>query len=212
MDFGLGADDMERMKFFEMARQQAEDDYNKNNKDVQALTRWGGALLELASFRQGSQAEDMIDEAEQKLKMALEIDPQRADTLWCLGNSYVSKGFVNSDESEAIELFDKAKDVFQKAKDIEPENEAYNKAVEMTARAPEIWHEVQAHMKQMESGSRGGGKGGKKGGDKKSKQSGLSDWYWDAMGWVCLVSIIVGLGYLGRNYQPPQLMPPNLPQ
>jgi Plant specific mitochondrial import receptor subunit TOM20 len=31
-------------------------------RGVQALTRWGGALLELAHFRQGVEAYEMIDE------------------------------------------------------------------------------------------------------------------------------------------------------
>ncbi len=30
---------------------------------LQALTKWGGALLELAHFRQGSEAYEMIEEA-----------------------------------------------------------------------------------------------------------------------------------------------------
>lgn len=30
---------------------------------MQALTKWGGALLELAHFRQGNEAYDMIEEA-----------------------------------------------------------------------------------------------------------------------------------------------------
>eukprot|EP01024_Parvocaulis_polyphysoides_P006982 TRINITY_DN1207_c1_g1_i1.p2 TRINITY_DN1207_c1_g1~~TRINITY_DN1207_c1_g1_i1.p2 ORF type:complete len:234 (-),score=44.25 TRINITY_DN1207_c1_g1_i1:331-963(-) len=208
MDMGFGGEDMERMMFFEQARQQAEADYKKNNKDVLALTRWGGALLELASFHQGSQAETMINDAEDKFKEALSIEPDRPDTLWCLGNAYVSKGFLSTLEADANELFDQAKDVFEKARDKEPDNQAYNKAVEMTGRAPQIWHEIQAQLSQME---RQGGQsriGGKKG-DKKAKKSMLSDWYWDAMGWVCLVGIIVGIGYLGRNYQPPQMsMPP----
>ena len=31
---------------------------------VQALTRWGGALLELAHFRQGSEAYEMIQQVD----------------------------------------------------------------------------------------------------------------------------------------------------
>eukprot|EP01024_Parvocaulis_polyphysoides_P037669 TRINITY_DN3361_c1_g1_i1.p2 TRINITY_DN3361_c1_g1~~TRINITY_DN3361_c1_g1_i1.p2 ORF type:complete len:210 (-),score=45.04 TRINITY_DN3361_c1_g1_i1:234-863(-) len=206
MEMGFGGEDMERMMFFEQARQQAEADYNKNNKDVLALTRWGGALLELASFHQGAQAESMINDSEEKFKQALAIEPDRPDTLWCLGNAYVSKGFLSTSETDALGLFDKAKEVFEKAKDKEPDNQAYSKAVEMTGRAPQIWHEIQSQLQQMDS--RGGRASAKKP-EKKGKKSAISDWYWDAMGWVCLVGIVVGLGYLGRNYQPP--MPPQMP-
>lgn len=77
------------MIFFEQAREQAEADYKANNNDAQArrmtlfsffivlffshpgcpilpsssqaLTRWGGALLELAHLRQGPEAVEYIE-------------------------------------------------------------------------------------------------------------------------------------------------------
>ncbi len=56
-------DDLERAIFFERARDEAEQAVEKDSNDASALTRWGGALLELAHFRQGHDAFDMIDQA-----------------------------------------------------------------------------------------------------------------------------------------------------
>jgi hypothetical protein len=63
----------------------------------QALTKWGGALLELAHFRQGNEAYDMIEEAITKFEHALSIDAKRHDALWCLGNAYTSQGFLSAE-------------------------------------------------------------------------------------------------------------------
>ena len=54
-------DELERVIFFERARDEAEQTCETNPRDASALTRWGGALLELAHFRQGHDAYDMID-------------------------------------------------------------------------------------------------------------------------------------------------------
>lgn len=55
-------EEMEKLLFFETAREAAEADFKKNPKDAQALTRWGGALLELAHFRQGTDAVELIEQ------------------------------------------------------------------------------------------------------------------------------------------------------
>ena len=73
---------------------------------TQALVRWGGALLELAHYKQGQESVGMIElvgpaadrydshglmglygdvpQAIVKLQKALEIDSDRADADWCL--------------------------------------------------------------------------------------------------------------------------------
>ena len=58
---------------------------------MQAIIRWGGALLELAHFQQGPEAYQMIEEAAAKFKEALRINPRKHDALWCLGNAYTSQ-------------------------------------------------------------------------------------------------------------------------
>jgi hypothetical protein len=55
-------EELEKLVFFEGAREQAESDHAANPNDAQALTRWGGALLELAHFRQGTDAVDLIEQ------------------------------------------------------------------------------------------------------------------------------------------------------
>ena len=80
----------------------------------QALTKWGGALLELAHFRQGGDAYEMIEEAVLKFEGALKIDAKRHDALWCLGNAYTSQGFLSQDSAAATEYFEKAGGCFKK--------------------------------------------------------------------------------------------------
>lgn len=63
----------------------------------QALTKWGGALLELAHFRQGAEAYEMIEEAIGKFEQALSLDAARHDALWCLGNAFTSQGFLSAE-------------------------------------------------------------------------------------------------------------------
>jgi tetratricopeptide (TPR) repeat protein len=103
------ASEAERKDFFERARRSAEEDYKHNNRDAGALTRWGGALLELANFMPGEQASGHVNEAVKKFLMALEIDEHKDDTLWCLGNAYTSQGFLCPVKKEALEIFEKAK-------------------------------------------------------------------------------------------------------
>ena len=103
------ATDAERKDFFERARRQAEDDYNKNKRDASALTRWGGALLELANYMPSDEAPQYVDDAVRKFQEALTIDPRRDEALWCLGNAYTSQGFLSPQKMKAMELFARAK-------------------------------------------------------------------------------------------------------
>lgn len=101
--------DLERKRFFQSALKDAEADFRKNDKDAVALTRWGGALLELANFQPGEEAAAMVDDAVTKFQMALSIEPKKHDTLWCLGNAYTSQGFLSANRSSALTLFRKGK-------------------------------------------------------------------------------------------------------
>lgn len=102
-------EDAQRKQFFETARRAAEEDYARNNKDAQALTRWGGALLELANFMPGEEASDMVEDAVSKFQKALTIEPAKHDALWCLGNAFTSQGFLSPQKAGAMQLFEDAK-------------------------------------------------------------------------------------------------------
>ncbi|EFN58331.1 hypothetical protein CHLNCDRAFT_20637, partial [Chlorella variabilis] len=132
-----------RLMFFEQAREQAEREFKTNNKDAMALTKWGGALLELAHFRQGGEAYEMIEEAIAKFEQALGIDEKRHDALWCLGNAYTSQGFLSAESASARQYFERAGECFRKAVDLEPGNESYRRALDMSSKAPQLYQELQ---------------------------------------------------------------------
>jgi tetratricopeptide (TPR) repeat protein len=184
----LPAEELERMQFFEQARARAEQDHKANPSDAQVLTRWGGALLELAHFKQGPEAVEMIELAVSKFEAALAINPKKHDALWCLGNALTSQGFLFQEAERAGEFFDKAKVCFQRALSEEPTNEIYKKALEMTDKAPGLHAELQRQLAEQQAqqeaaraaqmGARGAYAGA----------SGDDFWY-DVGGWVCFAGI-----------------------
>ena len=50
-----------------------------------------------------------------KLEEALLINPKKHDALWCIGNAYTSHAFLNPNQDEAKDYFDKASVYFQQA-------------------------------------------------------------------------------------------------
>ncbi|KAK9864386.1 hypothetical protein WJX84_002098 [Apatococcus fuscideae] len=205
----LGKDELERLMFFEQAREQSEKEYQDNPEDAHALTKWGGALLELAHFRQGSDAYGTIGEAVEKFEKALSLEPKKHDALWCLGNAYTSQGFLTSDTGEAKAYFNRATDCFKKALNEEPNNDTYKKALEMTSKAPQLHAELQKQISNAQiipgsgSGREGGGGGG---GSRAPKKPRISDFWYDVGGWVCFFGIAAGIVAVTRSAPPPQPM------
>ncbi|KAK9842048.1 hypothetical protein WJX81_005937 [Elliptochloris bilobata] len=190
----LSRDEIDRLMFFEQAREQAEKDYASNHQDTHALTRWGGALLELAHFRQGPEAYAMIQEATVKFKKALVLDSRKHDALWCLGNAYTSQGFLTTDTVRAHEFFDLANDCFKKAIAEDPTSDVYRKALEMTSKAPGLHAELQKQLREAQHKSPGGGS--------SERKVSTSDFWYDVAGWVCLAGIVTGWIALARTAAP----------
>nr|KAJ0222603.1 hypothetical protein LSAT_V11C200084770 [Lactuca sativa] len=109
--------DFDRLLLFEHARRNAEATYAQNPLDTENLTRWGGALLELSAFQSVEESRTMIKDAISKLDEALSIDPNKHDTLWCMGNAQTSYAFLTPDKDAAKSYFDSAYTYFQKAID-----------------------------------------------------------------------------------------------
>ena len=166
------------------------------------LTRWGGALLELAHFKQGPEAVEMIELAVAKFEEALKINPKKHDALWCLGNALTSQGFLFQEADKAGEYFEKAKECFQRALNEEPTNEIYKKALEMTDKAPGLHAELQRQLAeqqaQQESGSR-------RADGRWSRRRGAAapeDFWYDVGGWVCFAGIALSWVVMLSRQQP----------
>lgn len=166
-------------------------------------------MLELAHFRQGGEAYEMIEDAIEKFEKALELDSKRHDALWCLGNAFTSQGFLSSDATTANEYFTKAGTCFKKAVDHEPSNESYQRALEMSSKAPQLYVELQRQLQAANASMGGPGSveastsmgSGASGGRKASQKSPsmISDFWYDVAGWGVLVAIGFGIAAMSRG-------------
>ncbi|RID76291.1 hypothetical protein BRARA_B03270 [Brassica rapa] len=175
---------------FEQIRKVSEATYMKNPLDADNLTRWAGALLELAQFH-NEDPKLTVQEAISKLEEALLIDPKKHPAIWCLGNAYTTLAFLTPEETEAKYNFDLAAHFFQVAVDEQPENETYQKSLEMTAKAPLLHAEVHRQgFGQQPLGGAGPS------GASRSKVVKSSELKYDVMGWVILaVGVVAWVGY-----------------
>ncbi|XP_059294320.1 mitochondrial import receptor subunit TOM20 [Lycium barbarum] len=197
--------DFDRLLFFEHARKTAETTYAKDPLDAENLTRWGGALLELSQFQSVTESKKMISDAISKLEEALEVNPQKHDAIWCLGNAHTSQAFLTPDEDEAKVYFDKAAQYFQQAVDADPENELYRKSYEVSSKAPELHAEIhkQGAMQQAMGQAMGPGPSTSTS-TKGSKKKKSSDLKYDILGWVILaVGLVAWVGFGKSNAPPP---------
>ncbi|ESQ32772.1 hypothetical protein EUTSA_v10004935mg [Eutrema salsugineum] len=190
--------EFDRLVLFEQIRKAAEATYVKNPLDADNLTRWGGALLEVAQFHNVSDSKQIIQDAISKLEEALLIDPKKHDALWCMGNAYTSFAFLTPEETEAKYNFDLATHFFQQAVDEQPENELYLKSLEMTAKAPLLHTEV--HRQGLGSQPLGGDGPSAAPSSKVVKGKRSSDVKYDVLGWVILaIGVVAWVGFAKAN-------------
>ncbi|KAE8730135.1 Mitochondrial import receptor subunit TOM20-2 [Hibiscus syriacus] len=191
--------DFDRLLVAEHTRKTAEATYANDPLDTENLTKWGGALLELAQFQTVSDANNMINDAISKFDEALAINPSRHETLWCMGNALSTTAFMTTDSDEAKVSFDKAAQFFQKAVDADPGNEIYRKSLEVAAKAPEIHLDFQkAAASQQIMGGASSASSTSTAAKKKS-----SDLKYDIFGWVILAVGIVAWVGMAKSHVPP---------
>lgn len=196
--------DFDRLLFFEHVRKTAETAYAADPLDAENLTKWGGALLELSQFQPVNESKKMISDAIAKLEEALEVNPQKHDAIWCLGNAYTSHGFLNPDEDEAKVYFDKAAQCFQQAVDADPENELYQRSFEASSKASELHAQIHKQGPIQQAMGPGPSTAASTKGTKKS-----SDLKYDIFGWVILaVGLVAWVGFAKSNVPPPVHPPP----
>ncbi|KAJ0969198.1 hypothetical protein J5N97_022075 [Dioscorea zingiberensis] len=195
----LPESDFERLMFFEHARKTAEASYAKNPLDADNLTRWGGALLELSQFQSGTDGTKMVEDAISKLEEALEVNPRKHDTLWCLGNAHTSRAFYTPEFDTAKVFFTRATQCFQQALEEDPGNDVYLKALDMSTKAPELHLELQRQMASQQAAL--GGPSSNVKGSKKKKNSDLK---YDILGWVILgIAVFAWVGMAKSHVPPP---------
>lgn len=199
----LQASEFDRLLFFEHTRKASEATYASNPLDADNLTRWGGALLELSQFQNGSECMKMVAEAISRLEEALEIDPGKHDTLWCLGNAHTSNAFLGVDQEMAKTSFTKAVECFQKASEEDPGNELYLKSLEVAAKfsqAPDLHLEIQRQAISQQAAPETASNSK----TKTSKNKKSSDLKYDICGWIILtVGIVVWVGMAKSHLPPP---------
>ncbi|KAK1438148.1 hypothetical protein QVD17_03951 [Tagetes erecta] len=196
--------DVERFMISEHARITAEAAYAKNPNDADNLTKWGGALLEIAQFGDYNESISMIKEAISKLDEALSINPVKHEALWCLGNAHTANGFLNPDRDEAQIQFDQAAECFQHAVDQCPGNEHYLQSLVNSSKAPDLHNEMhkQGVFNQSQQTLGGGSDASSKSKKSGKNESKSSDLKYDICGWIILAVGIIALVAMSKSNVP----------
>ncbi|KMZ73276.1 Mitochondrial import receptor subunit TOM20 [Zostera marina] len=197
----LPQNDLDRLVFFEHTRKLSESEHAANPLDAENLTRWGGALLELAQFQTGQDCVNLIKEAVTRLEEALVINPKKHDALWCIGNAHTSHAFLSPDHDVAILYFAKATECYKRALEEDPGNDFYMKSLEMASKAPELHLEMQRQLSSQQASFPGASTSSAKA-PKKGKNGDLK---YDICGWLILaIGIVAWLGMAKSHVPPPQ--------
>ncbi|KAK2389284.1 hypothetical protein P8452_27034 [Trifolium repens] len=192
-------DDIDRLLLSEHNRKTAEQNYAKNPLDADNLTKWGEALIEMSAFQNPGDSKKMIEDALSKLEEALQIDPTKHYTLWCMGNANTSCAFLTPDIDDAKVYFDAAFKYFQKALDVDPENGLYQQSLKIALKGPELHTEIQRQgLGQM---SQGGSSASSK--EQVSKKKKSNDFKYDMLGWFILAAGIVAWVGMAKSHVPP---------
>ena len=146
-------------------------------------------MLELAHFKQGDDAVEMIELAISKYQAALKIEPRKHDALWCLGNALTSQGFLFQEAEKACSYFDEAKNCFQRALNEEPANEIYRKALEMTDKAPGLHAELQRQLSEQQQSHHDASKTASAKNVLHSEKSVGGDFWYEFGGWLCFMGV-----------------------
>ncbi|KAI5071684.1 hypothetical protein GOP47_0013935 [Adiantum capillus-veneris] len=209
-DMSLPAEEYQRLLFFESARDKAAETYQHAPEDSDNLTRWGGALLELSQIQQGKHSLDLVKDAVSKLEEARNINPLKSDALWCLGNAYTTHGFLIHEGSLAKDYFQKASGCFLQALELEPNNELFQKALEMSAKAPALHEELQSQLTaQPDHFDAAAGvpeRGHTLKGKKKRRKN--DDFKYDLLGWVVLAVGVIA--WISFSKAPPEAPETNI--
>jgi len=180
-------EEMERLIFFETTRQEAKAKTQENDKDIQAWLQLGGALLELAHFRRGTEAHEFLKDSIVAFEKVLQLDANKHEAMWCLGNALTSEGFLDIDRPSALRKFEEAKQYFIRAATAAPHNEHYQKSLSMAPKAPEIYDQVHSPEAQGIIP----GMGAPPGGGAEMDMGANDDFFWTCVGWGVLAASLV---------------------
>ncbi|KAL6507261.1 hypothetical protein OROGR_023456 [Orobanche gracilis] len=171
--------DFDRILLLEHTRRAAESTYAKNPLDADNLNGWGGALLELSQFQNGSESKKMVQASELEpqsdiYKKSLELASKRLYSASGCDHSIV---ITSTTYSCTYILF-------------------------MALKTPDLHVEIHKHRfaQQVTGQGPSASAGNKKWRSKKNK----SDLKYDIFGWIILaVGIVAWVGCAKSNVPPP---------